>query len=56
MEDFVSTIAVTLSAEMAPVCTVVVWHISRYGDVTVDSLTFPVDGLSRNKVSDFFVK
>lgn len=51
MEDYVSTMAVTLSAEMAPVSTVVVWHISRYGDVTTDSLTFPVNGISRNKVN-----
>lgn len=51
MEDYVSTIAVTLSAEMAPVSTVVVWHIGRYGDVTADSLTFPVNGISRNKVN-----
>ncbi|KAI4466576.1 macroglobulin / complement [Holotrichia oblita] len=53
MEDYVSTIAVTLSPEMAPVSTVVVWHIGRYGDVTVDSLTFPVNGISRNKFQVF---
>ncbi|KAK9732382.1 Alpha-2-macroglobulin family [Popillia japonica] len=53
MEDYVSTIAVTLSAEMAPVSTVVVWHIGRYGDVTADSLTFPVNGISRNKFTVF---
>lgn len=42
--------AVTLSAEMAPVATIVVWHVELNGDVTADSLTFPVNGISRNKV------
>lgn len=49
MQDYVYTMAVTLSAEMAPVATVVVWHTGKYGDVTADSLTFPVNGISRNK-------
>lgn len=51
MKDNVYTMAVTLSAEMAPVATVVIWHTGRYGDVTADSLTFPVNGISRNKFS-----
>lgn len=50
MEDSVSTIAVPLSAEMAPAATVVVWHVMQNGDVTADSLTFPINGISRNKV------
>lgn len=50
MEDFVHSMSITLSAEMAPIATIVVWHVGRYGDVTVDSLTFPVNGISRNKV------
>lgn len=50
MNDFVSTMAIGLSAEMAPVATMVIWHVNRYGYVTVDSLTFPVNGISRNKV------
>lgn len=54
MEDSVCTMAVTLSAEMAPVATVVVWHVGITGDVTADSLTFPVNGISRNKVSERF--
>ncbi|XP_018320205.1 CD109 antigen [Agrilus planipennis] len=49
MKYNVQTMAVTLSAEMAPAATVVVWHVDRYGDVTADSLTFPVNGISRNK-------
>ena len=51
MEDTISTLAITLSADMAPVATVVVWHVAQYGDVTADSLTFPVNGISRNKVN-----
>lgn len=50
MNDFVSTMSIALSAEMAPVATMVVWHIGKYGELTVDSLTFPVNGISRNKV------
>ncbi|XP_017785160.1 PREDICTED: CD109 antigen isoform X2 [Nicrophorus vespilloides] len=53
MEDSVATMAVTLSAEMAPVATVVVWHVGKYGEVTADSLTFPVNGISRNHFSVF---
>ncbi|XP_045471389.1 CD109 antigen [Harmonia axyridis] len=53
MNDFVSTLAIGLSAEMAPVATMVVWHVNRYGYVTVDSLTFPVNGISRNKFQVF---
>ncbi|EFA07485.1 CD109 antigen [Tribolium castaneum] len=49
MFDYISTMAVTLSAEMAPVATIIVWHLGQYGEVTVDSLTFPVNGISRNK-------
>lgn len=50
MKDYVYTMAVTLSAEMAPIATVVIWHTRKYGDITADSLTFPVNGISRNKV------
>ncbi|KAJ3650099.1 hypothetical protein Zmor_021807 [Zophobas morio] len=49
MSDYIATMSVPLSAEMAPVATIVVWHLGRYGEVTVDSLTFPVNGISRNK-------
>lgn len=51
MGDYVSTMAIALSAEMAPMATIVVWHVGKYGDLQVDSLTFPVNGISRNKVS-----
>lgn len=50
MQDNICTFAISLSAEMAPVATIVVYHIGRYGDIVVDSLTFPVNGISRNNV------
>ncbi|KAJ8926001.1 hypothetical protein NQ315_009856 [Exocentrus adspersus] len=53
MNDFVSTMAIALSAEMAPVATIVVWHVGKYGDIQVDSLTFSVNGISRNKFKVF---
>lgn len=45
------TFAVTLSAEMSPSATIVVYHVGRFGDVLADSITFPVNGISRNNVS-----
>ncbi len=45
------TFAITLSAEMAPSATIVVYHVGKFGDVLADSLTFPVNGISRNNVS-----
>ena len=51
MQTTIRTFAITLSAEMAPVATVVVYHVGRYGDIVADSLTFPVNGISRNNVS-----
>ncbi|XP_067001675.2 CD109 antigen [Anabrus simplex] len=53
MQDSIRTFAVTLSAEMAPAATVVVYHIGRYGDIVADSLTFPVNGISRNNFTVF---
>jgi len=52
MQTTIRTFTVTLSAEMAPVATVVVYHVGRYGDIVADSLTFPVNGISRNNVSN----
>lgn len=49
----VRTLSITLSAEMAPTATIVVWHIGRYGKVIADSLTFPVNGISRNNFTVF---
>lgn len=48
LKNGVHTMAITLSAEMAPVSTVVVWHIGSFGQIVADSLTFPVNGISRN--------
>lgn len=48
MQEGVRTMAITLSAEMAPVSTIVIWNIGLRGIVTADSLTFPVNGISRN--------
>nr|CAD7430447.1 unnamed protein product [Timema monikensis] len=53
MQSTIRTFAITLSAEMAPVATVVVYHVGRYGDVVADSLTFPVNGISRNNFTVF---
>lgn len=47
----IRTFAVTLSAEMAPAATILVYHVGKFGDVVADSLTFPVNGISRNNVS-----
>ncbi|KAI1297211.1 Antigen -like protein [Halotydeus destructor] len=51
MSSAIKTLAITLSPEMAPSSTIVIYDIARGGDVTADSLTFPVDGISRNKFS-----
>lgn len=48
MQEGIRTMAITLSAEMAPVSTVVIWHIGQQGIIVSDSLTFPVNGISRN--------
>lgn len=51
----IRTFAVTLSNEMAPAATIVVYSVGRYGDIVADSLTFPVDGISRNNVSIWLI-
>lgn len=48
MSEGIRTMSITLSAEMAPVATFVVWHIGQHGSIVGDSLTFPVNGISRN--------
>lgn len=53
MQEGIRTMSITLSAEMAPVSTVVVWHIGRRGIIVADSLTFPVNGISRNNFTVF---
>ncbi|RWS18059.1 CD109 antigen-like protein [Dinothrombium tinctorium] len=51
MTSSIKTFAVTLSAEMAPLATIVVYDIARGDEVLADSLTFSVNGISRNKFS-----
>lgn len=48
MQQTIKTFAIPLSPEMAPVATVVVYYVGRYGEVVADSLTFSVNGISRN--------
>lgn len=48
MTSNIKTFAVTLSAEMAPTATIVVYDVAREGEVVADSLTFPVNGITRN--------
>ncbi|KAG1660635.1 CD109 antigen [Nymphon striatum] len=49
MNSKVKTFAIALSAEMAPTSTLVVYHVSKSGFLIADSITFPVNGISRNK-------
>lgn len=49
----VQTMAITLSAEMAPTATIIIWHIGRNSLIVADSLTFPVNGISRNNFTVF---
>lgn len=53
MDGYLATMSVPLSADMAPVASVVIWHVGKYGSVVADSLTFPINGISRNKFSVF---
>lgn len=48
MSEGTRTMAITLSAEMAPVSTFIVWYIGQHGTIVSDSLTFPLNGISRN--------
>jgi CD109 antigen len=52
-QDGVKTMSITLSAEMAPVATMVVWNIGIKGQIVADSITFPVNGISRNNFTVF---
>lgn len=38
---------------MAPAATIMVYHVSKYMEVVADSLTFPVNGISRNNVRNW---
>lgn len=46
----IRTMAISLSAEMAPAATVIVFDVlKREGRIIADSLTFPVDAISKDK-------
>ncbi|CAO1404502.1 unnamed protein product [Diamesa hyperborea] len=49
----IKTMSVTLSAEMAPVATMVVWNVGQFGQIVADTITFPVNGISRNNFTVF---
>jgi len=51
MTSSIKTFAVSLSPEMAPSSTILIYDMARGGEVVADSLTFPVDGISRNNFS-----
>lgn len=48
MTSMLHTFTFTVSNEMAPTSTIVVYDIVPGGEVVADSLTFPVDGISQN--------
>ncbi|XP_069361628.1 CD109 antigen [Maniola hyperantus] len=48
MQEGVRTFSAVVSAEMAPVATLLVWAHRRRAHVLADSLTFPVNGISTN--------
>ncbi|XP_022255098.1 CD109 antigen-like [Limulus polyphemus] len=48
MASSIKTFAVAVSPQMTPTATIVIYNIAREGVVIADSLTFPVDGFSRN--------
>lgn len=50
MTSSIKAFAVTLSPEMAPTATVVIYDLARGSEVVAESLTFPVDGISKDKV------
>jgi CD109 antigen len=50
MASTIHTMALTLSPEMAPAATVLVYQPTSRGVALADALTFPVDGISRHNV------
>ena len=53
MQHNIKTLSIPLSPEMAPVATAVVYYVGHNGLVVADSLTVPVNGLSRNNFTVF---
>lgn len=48
MSSMLKTFTLTVSSEMSPTATILVYDILPGGEVATDSLTFPVDGITRN--------
>lgn len=46
----VKTISVPVSSAMAPAFRIFVYHVTQNFEIISDSLTIPVDGISRHKV------
>ncbi|XP_069938701.1 CD109 antigen [Cherax quadricarinatus] len=46
----VRTVSVPVSSEMAPAFKIIVYHLTHSYEIISDSLTVPVDGISRHKV------
>lgn len=53
MQHNIRTFSIPLSPEMAPVATAVVYYVGHKGEVVADSLTIPVNGISRNNFTVF---
>lgn len=51
MTSMLKTFSFSVSSEMAPTATIIVYDIVPGGEVITDSLTFPVNGISRNNFS-----
>jgi len=51
MDSTIKTFAIPVNPEMSPAATIAVYHVSKHMEVVTDTLTFPVNGLSRNNVS-----
>ena len=47
----VTTFSVSLSPEMSPNCNVIVYHITPDGEIIPDSVSLPVEGINREKLS-----
>nr|BAR45625.1 macroglobulin complement-related 1 [Scolopendra japonica] len=47
----IKTFAVPVSSEMAPSCRIIVYHVTKDGEVLSDSLVIPIDVISRHKIS-----
>lgn len=56
MTSRIKTFAVPLSAEMAPTATVLVYDLARDREIIADSLTFPVDGIAKDRFTVFLNK